>query len=102
MKTPNLKTLRLTDGNLIVGQEDTTCDEYVTLVNPIVIDFGSDSTSSYSIIKGAHYMPLSNESVFTFNRKFIIIESDVMEQFSQYYFGFIADQFGDSSKQTLN
>jgi hypothetical protein len=99
--TPKLISLRLTDGNVIVGQLDTSCDEFVTLQFPIAVDVLYNEHTGEIGIKGTLYMPFTDESVFTFNRKHIILESTVYKSFEQYYYKFIGDSL-QIANQTVN
>ncbi len=97
----DLTALRLVDGSLLVGKTDTTCDESVTLVMPIRITPGYDPEGNQILIKGSYYVPVTDETVFTFDRKHIIVESTVTDNFAQYYMSFVAESF-EISDQTLN
>lgn len=96
-----LISIRLIDGNIVVGQLDTSCDEYITLQFPVIIDVLYDEKTGEIGIKGSLYMPFTDESVFTFNRRHIIIESEVYKSFEQYYYKFVGDYL-QLANQTVN
>ena len=98
---PKLISLRLIDGNTVIGQLDTTCEEYVTLNFPIAVDILYEDRTGEIGIKGSLYMAFSEESVFTFNRKHIILESNVYKSFEQYYYKFMSESLNLKDK-TVN
>ena len=86
-------TLKLTTGENVVGRLHTTSDECVTVDNPVTMAFGYDFEGNLGV-KYTHYMPFSTQTLFTFRRKYIILQSDLSEKFIAYYESFISEDEG--------
>lgn len=99
----NYVCLKLTTGEHVVGVLDTTCEEFITIENPVCLEYGFDNDANLGI-KFMLYMPYSDETVYTFQRKYVILESNLSEKIQKYYNAFILKEFGDENidKAKLN
>jgi hypothetical protein len=96
-----LCSLRLTDGNIVVGKLDTTCNEFVTIEEPLAMDFANAPSGGVGL-RASLYMPFSEQTIFTFNRKYIILESDVSLEFAVYYHKFMEEIDTSSHDSIIN
>lgn len=80
--------LKLTNGDTIIGMLDTECDEYITVDNPTILEYGHDHEGNLGI-KFLLYMPYSTETLFTFAQKYVMLKGDVSQRIQDYYESFI-------------
>ena len=99
--------LKLTNGDTIIGILDTECDEYITIDNPTILEYGYDLEGNLGI-KFILYMPYSTETLFTFAQKYVMLKGDVSSRIQEYYDSFITAEsqkdegFSGIDKSKLN
>lgn len=81
-----MKTIcfKLISGEDIIAKVDSEDDEYLTVVDPVMLSYEFDMTGEYGL-KFMSFMPYGDEMLFTFKRKHIITNIEPSDKMVKYY-----------------
>jgi len=77
-------SIKLVSGEQLMGELEEPNDEFINLINPVEISQGY-TIEGYSLIKLAPFMTWTENELFTFNKKYIIVTSVPNEKLITYY-----------------
>jgi len=76
-------SIKLVSGEQLMGELESD-DEYINLINSVEV-IQSYTMEVYSIIKLVPFMTWTENELFTFNRKYVIVTSVPTEKLIKYY-----------------
>jgi hypothetical protein len=89
----NYLSIKLVSGEQLMGEVESN-DEYINLINPVEV-IQSYTMEGYSVIKLVPFMTWTENELFTFNSKYVIVASNPNEKLIKYY-----KQYMDSLKES--
>jgi len=76
--------LKLVTGESIMGLVESINDHYFNIEEPVNISFDFDKDGNFGL-KFVSYMSWCNKTVFTFNRKFVIMDVEPKPETIEFY-----------------
>ena len=89
-------SLKLITGQELIGLVDSSCEESISIVNPVEIVHDFDE-SGYSLVKFVSFMTWVENELFTFNHKHVIMSCNPTKKLIDYY-----NQYVKSLKESEN
>lgn len=87
-----MKTIcfKLSTGEELIAQVDSEDDEYLNVLDPVILSQDYNYYGEFGL-KFLNFMPYSNDSLFTFKKKYVITYTEPSEKVLQYYTKFLIE-----------
>lgn len=98
-----MKTIcfKLTTGEELIAQVESEDDEYLNVLDPVVLSQDYNYYGEFGL-KFLNFMPYSNDSLFTFKKKYIITHIEPSKKVLQYYTKFLIESNFSESENIPN
>lgn len=80
--------MKLITGETVIGILDSRCEEGLTIEKPVGVSYDIDHNGNCGI-KYVNYMGFSDETLFTFKHRCIILESKASDESIKFYKSFV-------------